>query len=73
MKKNLRVKTGKAIDETYRISFKFNGSTYYGIKGVQFERWNHAHGCRKWFNLVRDTSNDEIKSVYKMGEEPPIE
>ena len=22
------------------------------IKGVQFERWNHSHGCRKWFNMV---------------------
>ena len=33
MAKNLRVKTGKAIDETYRISFKFNGSIYYGFKG----------------------------------------
>jgi len=33
MIKNLRVKSGKAIDETYRISFKFNGSTYYGFKG----------------------------------------
>ena len=43
------------------------------IKGVQFERWNHAHGCRKWFNMVRDTSNDQIKAVYKMGEKPPVE
>ena len=33
MTKNLRVKTGKAVDETYRISFKFNGKTYYGFKG----------------------------------------
>ena len=33
MTKNLRVKTGKIIDETYRISFKFNGKTYYGFKG----------------------------------------
>ena len=33
MVKNLRVKTGKIIDETYRISFKFNGSTYHGFKG----------------------------------------
>ena len=33
MTKNLRVKSGKVIDETYRISFKFNGSTYYGFKG----------------------------------------
>ena len=42
------------------------------IKGVQFERWNHSHGCRKWFNVVRDTSNDKIHSVYKMGEKPPV-
>ena len=40
------------------------------IKGLQYERWNHAHGCRRWFNMARDTSNDEIYSVYKMGEKP---
>ena len=33
MKNNLRVKTSKFIDETYRISFKFNGTLYYGFKG----------------------------------------
>ena len=33
MKKNLRVKSSKFIDETYRISFKFNGKEYYGFKG----------------------------------------
>ncbi len=33
MTKNLRVKTSKFIDETYRISFKFNGKLYYGFKG----------------------------------------
>ena len=33
MIKNLRVKSSKLVDETYRISFKFNGSTYYGFKG----------------------------------------
>ena len=33
MTKNLRLKNGKAIDETYRISFKFNNKTYYGFKG----------------------------------------
>ena len=33
MTKNLRVKNGKLIDETYRISFKFNGKTFYGFKG----------------------------------------
>jgi len=40
------------------------------IKGLQYERWNHAHGCRRWFNMCRDTSNDKIHSVYKMGEKP---
>ncbi|MFL2889122.1 MAG: sarcosine oxidase subunit alpha family protein [Candidatus Pelagibacter sp.] len=33
MSKNLRVKRGKIIDETYRISFQFNGKTYYGFQG----------------------------------------
>ena len=33
MTKNLRVKTSKFIDETYKVSFKFNGTTYYGYKG----------------------------------------
>ena len=42
------------------------------IKGIQFERWVHTHGCRKWFNVVRDTSNDVITAVYKMGEKPPV-
>ncbi len=33
MTKNLRVKSSKFIDETYKISFKFNNKTYYGYKG----------------------------------------
>ena len=33
MSKNLRVKSSKFIDETYKVSFKFNGTTYYGYKG----------------------------------------
>ena len=33
MKKNLRVKSSKFIDETYRVAFKFNGIKYYGFKG----------------------------------------
>ena len=32
MTKNLRVKTSKFIDETYKISFKFNGKHIMGIK-----------------------------------------
>ena len=33
MSKNLRFKSSKLVDETYRISFKFNNKTYYGYKG----------------------------------------
>ena len=33
MSKNLRFKSSKLVDETYRISFKFNNKTYYGFKG----------------------------------------
>ena len=33
MLKNLRVTTSKYIDETSRVSFKFNNKTYFGYKG----------------------------------------
>ena len=33
MQKKLRVKTSEYIDETNRVSFKFNGKSYYGFKG----------------------------------------
>ena len=33
MSNNLRFKTSKFIDETYRVSFKFNNKTYFGFKG----------------------------------------
>jgi sarcosine oxidase, subunit delta len=26
------------------------------------EQWNHAHGCRKWFNIKRNTLTNEILS-----------
>ncbi len=40
-------------------------------KGPFLERWAHAHGCRRWFNVRRDTVTHEITAVYKMGERPP--
>ena len=41
------------------------------VRGVQRERWYHGHGCRRWFNLKRDTVTHEITAVYPMGE-PPV-
>jgi len=40
-------------------------------KGTQYERWNHARGCRRWFNVVRDTLTSEILAVYHAGEPRP--
>ncbi len=41
-------------------------------KGVHAERWLHRHGCRRWFNVVRDTVSDRILAVYKPGEPRPM-
>ena len=40
-------------------------------KGVHAERWLHAHGCRRWFNALRDTASDRIIAIYAMGEPRP--
>ena len=40
-------------------------------KGPFAERWSHAAGCRRWFNAVRDTSTNEILTVYRSGEDRP--
>ena len=37
-------------------------------KGVFLERWIHTDGCRRWFNVARDTVSHEIIEVYPMGE-----
>ncbi|MEV5955763.1 sarcosine oxidase subunit delta family protein [Streptomyces sp. NPDC051987] len=41
-------------------------------KGPFAERWSHAAGCRRWFNAVRDTSTNEILTVYRTGEPRPV-
>jgi len=41
-------------------------------KGAHRERWFHAHGCRRWFNLARHTVSHEILAVYKIGERPEL-
>ncbi|SDF89430.1 sarcosine oxidase subunit delta [Limimonas halophila] len=40
-------------------------------KGTYYERWVHSHGCRRWFNVARDTLTNEVLAVYPMGEQPP--
>ncbi len=40
-------------------------------KGVHCERWMHAHGCRRFFNVMRDTVSGEIFGSYPIGGEKP--
>jgi sarcosine oxidase, subunit delta len=40
-------------------------------KGVHAERWVHTHGCRRWFNALRDTLSDRILATYAVGEHRP--
>jgi heterotetrameric sarcosine oxidase delta subunit len=40
-------------------------------KGLFAERWIHTTGCRRFFNMLRNTATDEILAVYKIGETPP--
>ena len=40
-------------------------------KGAHRERWFHAAGCRRWFNLVRNTVTHRIDAIYPMGSAAP--
>ncbi len=40
-------------------------------KGIALERWRHAHGCGRFFNVARNTVSDKFLKVYKAGEPRP--
>ena len=40
-------------------------------RGEWSERWTHAAGCRRWFNVVRNTVTNEVRASYPMGQPPP--
>lgn len=42
-------------------------------KGPLRERWCHAAGCRRWFNVARNTATHEVYAVYPIppGERAP--
>ena len=39
-------------------------------KGLFLERWQHSAGCRRWFNMARDTVSHDVVEVYSMGALP---
>jgi heterotetrameric sarcosine oxidase delta subunit len=38
--------------------------------GIQTERWFHTHGCRRFLDVERSTTTNEITSVRDVGDEP---
>ena len=64
MSENLRVKSSEFIDETIRISFKFNGKTYHGFKGDTLASAllanDEPHKLNAAFNLNRFVSGDLV-------------
>ncbi|WP_055554540.1 sarcosine oxidase subunit delta [Streptomyces sp. NBRC 110028] len=40
-------------------------------KGPFAERWMHSTGCRRWFNLLRDTASHDVLAVYRLDEPRP--
>lgn len=40
-------------------------------KGLFREQWHHSSGCRRWFNVERNTVTYAITGSYKVGEELP--
>ena len=41
-------------------------------KGPFAERWSHAAGCRRWFNVLRHTATHEILATYPAGQPKPV-
>ena len=36
-------------------------------RGPHDELWNHAQGCRRWFNVERDTVTYKITTTWTIG------
>ena len=41
-------------------------------KGLFAERWVHSIGCRRWFNVMRDTATYEVRAVYRLTDPRPV-
>ncbi len=63
-----RPKQPEALSDEAWADYLFMTSN---TKGVFLERWVHSHGCRRWFNVARDTVSYEILAVYETGAAPP--
>ena len=80
MSENLRVKASKFIDETTRISFKFNGTTYYGFKGDTLASAlisNNVHLVGRSFKYHRPrgimtAGSEEPNAIVQLGSDKAL-
>jgi heterotetrameric sarcosine oxidase delta subunit len=40
-------------------------------KGPRAERWVHTAGCRRWFNVLRDTATHRVLAASRLDEPGP--
>ena len=57
----------RAVDDAAWTEFLYVRSN---ARGDYAERWRHAHGCGRFFNVRRDTYTDRIETSYRSGEMP---
>ena len=80
MSENLRVKASNFIDETTRISFKFNGKTYYGFKGDTLASAlisNNVHLVGRSFKYHRPrgimtAGSEEPNAIVQLGSDKAL-
>lgn len=64
----LRPRDPDALDDAQWAEYLFMRTN---PRGIHHERWVHTQGCRRWFNVRRDTVTHRIDAVYAIGETPP--
>ena len=80
MSKNLRIKSSEYIDETVRISFKFNGKIYHGFKGDTLASAllaNDVHLVGRSFKYHRPrgimtSGSEEPNAIVQVGNDASI-
>ena len=68
MLKNLRINSSNFIDETTRVSFKFDGKTYYGFKGDTLASALIANGIHL---VARSFKYHRPRGIMTAGSEEP--
>lgn len=58
----------EALDDRQWAEFLFMRDN---PKGEFAERWVHEAGCRRWFNVLRNTVTHRIQAVWRPGEAGP--